>query len=31
MQQEEAQPKAKRPNFHLPTKKDANEKYEVYS
>ncbi|KAL1815398.1 hypothetical protein ACET3Z_017972 [Daucus carota] len=25
---EEAHPKAKRPNFHLPTKKDANEKYE---
>ncbi|KAL1815650.1 hypothetical protein ACET3Z_018224 [Daucus carota] len=30
MQQEEAQPKAKRPNFHLPTKKDANEKYELF-
>ncbi|KAL1817090.1 hypothetical protein ACET3Z_019664 [Daucus carota] len=29
-EEEEAQPKAKRPNFHLPTKKDANEKYELF-
>ncbi|KAL1815781.1 hypothetical protein ACET3Z_018355 [Daucus carota] len=29
-EEEEAQPKAKRPNFHLPTKKDANEKYVLF-